>query len=225
MYRWLHFKFHYNSMDKRKVYPIMTLGMAPSRWWMPPIEDGSSLSFDSGGAVASSRRPPSSWWPPLGLAMIYLECPPPKGLLSSLAALTGLDNVFGEWRLSHAIRVASTQHWVKGDPNRHKSGLGRSERADRPRPFLCRFGSILLPAAHLDIFHLAPFICVILRSSSSQLSWGIFMHELPMFSSRSSGVLHSSTLVLATFGGNFAHGRAPWLSCKTFYELVASSLI
>jgi hypothetical protein len=27
------------------------------------------------------------------------------------------------------------------------------------------------------------------------------MHELPVFSSRSLGVLHSSTLVLATFGG------------------------
>jgi hypothetical protein len=37
---------------------------------------------------------------------------------------------------------------------------------------------------------------------------GIFMHELPVFSSRSSGVLHSSTLVLATFGGKFAHGRS-----------------
>jgi hypothetical protein len=34
------------------------------------------------------------------------------------------------------------------------------------------------------------------------------MHELPVFSSRSSGVLHSSTLVLATFGGKFAHGRS-----------------
>jgi hypothetical protein len=34
------------------------------------------------------------------------------------------------------------------------------------------------------------------------------MHELPVFSSRSSGILHSSTLVLATFGGKFAHGRS-----------------
>jgi hypothetical protein len=34
------------------------------------------------------------------------------------------------------------------------------------------------------------------------------MHELPIFSSRSSGVLLSSTLVLATFGGKFAHGRS-----------------
>jgi hypothetical protein len=34
------------------------------------------------------------------------------------------------------------------------------------------------------------------------------MHELPVFSSRSSGVLHSSLLVLATFGGKFAHGQS-----------------
>jgi hypothetical protein len=25
-------------MDKRKVYPIMTLDMAPLRWWMPPVK-------------------------------------------------------------------------------------------------------------------------------------------------------------------------------------------
>jgi hypothetical protein len=36
--RWLHFKFRYNSMDKRKFYPIMTLGMALLRWWMPPMK-------------------------------------------------------------------------------------------------------------------------------------------------------------------------------------------
>jgi hypothetical protein len=34
------------------------------------------------------------------------------------------------------------------------------------------------------------------------------MHELPAFSSRSSEVLHSSTLVLDTFGGLLAHGQS-----------------
>jgi hypothetical protein len=33
------------------------------------------------------------------------------------------------------------------------------------------------------------------------------MHELSVFSSQSWGVLHSSTLVLATLGGKFAHGQ------------------
>jgi hypothetical protein len=44
-------------------------------------EDGSSLSFNSGDVVESSRCPPSSWRPPLGLAMISPEYPP-QGSLS-----------------------------------------------------------------------------------------------------------------------------------------------
>jgi hypothetical protein len=60
---------------------------------------------------------------------------------------------------------------------------------------------------------------------------GIFMHELPAFSSQSSGVLHSSTLVLATFGGKFAHGRSSlivlqnvlWTSC-IFHHLICEFL-
>jgi hypothetical protein len=75
-------------------------------------EDGSSLSFSSGSTVASSQRPPSSWRPPLGLVMIYPECPPPRvsRVVDSLfpGGSEGLDDVSGEWRLAHAIRVAST---------------------------------------------------------------------------------------------------------------------
>jgi hypothetical protein len=75
-------------------------------------EDGSSLSFNSRGAVASSRRPPSSWRPPLGLAMISPKCTPPRVSLVVdslfLGASEGLDGVSGEWRLAHAIRGAST---------------------------------------------------------------------------------------------------------------------
>jgi hypothetical protein len=75
-------------------------------------EDGSSLSFNSGGAVASSRCPPSSWRPPLGLAMISLEYPPPRVSLVVnslfLGGSEGLDGVSSEWRLAHTIRVAST---------------------------------------------------------------------------------------------------------------------
>jgi hypothetical protein len=72
-------------------------------------EDGSSLSFNSGGAVASSRRPPSSWRPPSGLTMISLECPPPRVSLIVdilfLGGSKGLDSVSGEWQIAHAIRV------------------------------------------------------------------------------------------------------------------------
>jgi hypothetical protein len=75
-------------------------------------EDGSSLSFNSGGAVASSQRPPSSWRTPLLLAMISPEYPPPRVSLVVdflfLGGSEGLDDVSGEWWLAHAIRVAST---------------------------------------------------------------------------------------------------------------------
>jgi hypothetical protein len=53
----------------------MTLGMAPLRMVDASDEDGSSLSFNSGGTVARPWRPPS-WRPPLGSVMIYLECSP-----------------------------------------------------------------------------------------------------------------------------------------------------
>jgi hypothetical protein len=75
-------------------------------------EDGSSLSFNFGGAVASSRHHPSSWQPLLVLVMISLECPPPRVSLVVdslfLGGSEGLDDVPGEWRLAPAIRVAST---------------------------------------------------------------------------------------------------------------------
>jgi hypothetical protein len=54
----------------------------------------------------------------------------------------------------------------KGGSNRNKKPLGRSERAGRPRPFLGRFGSVFLPAAHLHFLDLALLICVIFWLSS-----------------------------------------------------------
>jgi hypothetical protein len=75
-------------------------------------EDGSSLSFNSGGAVAGSQRPPSSCRPPLGSAMISPEYPPPRVSLVVdflfLSGSEGLEGVSDEWRLAHVIRVAST---------------------------------------------------------------------------------------------------------------------
>jgi hypothetical protein len=62
-------------------------------------EDGSSLSFKSGDAVASSRRPPSSWRPPLGLEMISPEYSPTTVSLVVdflfLGGSEGLDGVSG----------------------------------------------------------------------------------------------------------------------------------
>jgi hypothetical protein len=89
----------------------MTLGMAPLSMVDASNEDGSSLSSNSSGTVA---RPlcPSSWRPPLGLAMLSLECPPPRvSLVVDLLFLGGseeLDGVSGEWRLPQVIRVPRT---------------------------------------------------------------------------------------------------------------------
>jgi hypothetical protein len=75
-------------------------------------EDEPSLSFNSNDTVASSRCPPSSWRPPLGLAMISPECPPPRvSLVVDLLFLDGseeLDGVSGEWQCAHTIRVPRT---------------------------------------------------------------------------------------------------------------------
>jgi hypothetical protein len=112
MYRWLHFKFHYNSIDERKILPHHDARHGTVEMVDAFDEDGSSLSFNSGGIVASFRRPPSSWRPPMGLAMFSPECPPPKvSLVVDLLFLggsEGLDGVSGEWRLAPTIRVAST---------------------------------------------------------------------------------------------------------------------
>jgi hypothetical protein len=78
-------------MDKRKTLPHHGARHGTVEMVDTSDEYGSSLSFNSGSVVGSSQHPPSSWRPPLGLAMIYLECPPPRVPLvvglSSLAAL------------------------------------------------------------------------------------------------------------------------------------------
>jgi hypothetical protein len=99
-------------MDKRKTLPHHGARHGTVEIVDASDEDGSSLSFNSGGAVASSRRPPSSWRPPLGFAMVSPECPPPRvSLVVDLLFLGGseeLDGVCGEWWLLHAIRVPHT---------------------------------------------------------------------------------------------------------------------
>jgi hypothetical protein len=99
-------------MDKRKTLPHRDARHDTVEMVDASDVDGSSLSFNSGDVVASSRRPPSSWRPPLGLEMIYLEFPPPRvSLIVDLIFPGGseeLDGVSGEWRLAHAIRVPHT---------------------------------------------------------------------------------------------------------------------
>jgi hypothetical protein len=99
-------------MDEQKTLPHHGPRHGTVEMVDAPDEDGSSFSFNSGSAVACTRRPPSSWWPSLGLAMIYLEGPPPRvSLVVDLLFLGGseeLDGVSDEWRIPHAIRVSHT---------------------------------------------------------------------------------------------------------------------
>jgi hypothetical protein len=176
-------------------------------------------SFNSGGAVASSRHPPSLWRPPLGLAMISLslECPPPRVSLVVDPLLLGdseeLDGVSDEWRLAHTIRVPQTLHQRKGGPNRHQKGLGWPAWAF-PGPVLTHLVSRFV----FCILDHGPLNCGLWTSLSPWPSWGVFMHDLLVFSSRSSGVLHSSTLVLTTFGGKFAHGRSSLIDLQNVLQ-------
>jgi hypothetical protein len=99
-------------MDNRKTLPHHGARHGTIEMVDASDEDGSSLSFNSGGVVASSRRPPSSWRPPLGLAMVSPECPPPRvSLVVNSLFLDGseeLDGVPDECRLTHVIKVPRT---------------------------------------------------------------------------------------------------------------------
>jgi hypothetical protein len=99
-------------MDKQKTLPHHGARHGTVEMVDASDKDGSLLPFNSGGAVASSRRTPSSWRPPLGLAIIYLECSPPRLPLVVDLLFFGsseeLDGVSDEWRLAPAIRVPGT---------------------------------------------------------------------------------------------------------------------
>jgi hypothetical protein len=86
-------------MDKRKTLPHHGARHDNIEMVDASDEDRSLLSFNSGGAVASSRRPPSSWRPPLGFTMISPECSPLKVSLVVdslfLGGFEGLDGVSG----------------------------------------------------------------------------------------------------------------------------------
>jgi hypothetical protein len=185
-------------------------------------EDGSPLSFNSVGTMASSRRFPSSWRPPLGLAMISLECSPRRvSLVDDLLFLGGseeLDGASGEWWLAHAIRVPHTQHRRKGGATDTKTTWADLTRPTNLGPFWAGSGPSFSPRLIMTFCTWPPLFVSFLGRHPRDQDRGIFMHELPVFSSRFSGVLHSSTLVLATFGGKFAHGRSSLIDLQNVLQ-------
>jgi hypothetical protein len=199
-------------------------------------EDGSSLSFNSGGAVASFRRRPSSWRPPLVLAMISPECPPPR--VSLIVDFSLPWRLWGTrrrlWRMAACPRDWGCNYLTPKkegrEPTPERVGpvrtaqpswalLGSFSDQFSPRSISCTLYHWPLQLWALDVITSATKLRDLYAWTSS-----LFISVL-----RSS---HAITLVLATFGGKFSHltheflqKRSPWLSCKTFSELVASSLI
>jgi hypothetical protein len=161
--------------------------------------------------------------------MISLDCPPPRvSLVVDLLFLggsEGLDGVSGEWRLAHAIRVPQTQHRRKGGANCHQEGLGRPAWADRPGTFLALFWPVFSTLHLVHFGSLGPSIVGFgHRYLRDQVEGSLCMN----FRSFHLGPREFSIQAhwsLPPLGASSHMVGAPWLSCKTFSELVASFLI
>jgi hypothetical protein len=71
--------------------------------------------------------------------------------------VNGVDRmIYSMWRLTAAEAINRQTPRAKGVANRAKRPLGRSDWADRPRPFLGRFGPMFLPGFFL---HDSLFVC------------------------------------------------------------------
>jgi hypothetical protein len=126
------------------------------------------------GDSRERRRQRWRWWSlgtslgqPLGVLLLFLPsaCVDPCDELIQLSPsscgggflVNGVGRMIGcggHRRRELLIDWGATRS--KGGPNRHKNGLGRSNQAGQPGPFLGRFGPVLLPAGHLGILDLAP---------------------------------------------------------------------
>jgi hypothetical protein len=176
--------------------------MAPLSMVDASDEVRSLLSFNSGGSVAGPRRPPSSWWPPLTSAMIYLECSLPLSTLSLVVDLWGFSVL-----LSRMVAPAGTLGSTYLTPKKGGAELTPEEGGPTglgpPRPSSG-------PSAPHFIFYVLGFLLLHMWTLDIVIPTTKLRgtHELPAFSSWSSEILHWSTLVLATFGGKFAHSRS-----------------
>jgi hypothetical protein len=72
------------------------------------------------------------------------------------------------WRLMEVEAIYRGAPRSKGVANRHKKGLGRPARVDRPGPFSTPFDPSSLPDASQSIVDLLPSACGPLTSSSPQ---------------------------------------------------------
>jgi hypothetical protein len=108
-----------------------------------------------------------------------------------------------EWRCLQDFRVEDPSGARKGGAKRPRSGPGRPDWADRPRPIPARLGHPFAPVGPQVIMHFASSICMILTMSSSHPRWRFSVHEVRSFTLQSPGVFLRSTSVLATIGSDF----------------------
>jgi hypothetical protein len=134
-----------------------------------------SSFFSTCGCFLRDGRSSSGDLPPLSLSSLWMDswCE----WLSSC-----------EWRCLQNFRVGDSSSARKGggrtDP---RSGPGRPDWADQPRPIPARFGRPFAPVSPQVIMHFAPSICMILTMSSSRPRWRFSVHEVRSFTLQSSG--------------------------------------
>jgi hypothetical protein len=128
------------------------------------------------------------------------------------------------WRPTAAGAINRQTPRAKGAPNRANRPLGRSDWADRPRPFLGRFGLVFLPGCFL---HDSLFVCTCMWAfdviSFMVKAWILAM-QASMFSSWVSEDLHVHASVVRSFGVIFIacldSCRASWSSLEVLDELI-----
>jgi hypothetical protein len=148
-----------------------------------------SSFFSTCGCFLRDGRSSSGDLPPLSLA-----CGWPLSVNGFLPANDGTSRTLG-------LKILRVQG--KGGRTDTRSGPGRPDWADRPRPIPARFGRPFAPVGPPVIMHFAPSICMILTMSSSRPRWRFSMHEVQSFTLQSPRVFLRSTSVLATIGSNF----------------------
>jgi hypothetical protein len=120
------------------------------------------------------------------------------------------------WWLTAVEAINRRTPRAKGIANRAKRPLGRSEQADRPRPFLGRFGPVFLPGCFL---HDSLFVCTSmlpLTSFPSRLRLESLVCKLRCFLVES---LKTCTLMLQS-SGHLESCSLRVLTCDGLHDLL-----
>jgi hypothetical protein len=163
-------------MDKCEDYPIKVLDIAPLIVVTLPTV---SSFFSTCGCFLRDGRSSSGDFSPFSLA-----CGWPLGANGSPPANGGAFRTLG-------LKILRVQG--KGGRTDPRSGPGRPDWADRPRPISARFGRPFAPVGPQVIIHFAPSICMILTMSSSRPRWRFSVHEVRSFTLQSSGMFLCNT--------------------------------